>query len=261
MKKYFPAMVGLTLCLSLSVLLNAQGGKKNTSCGTNIPLVVTVDDNIPIVAGVNGNIVSDGQVSYSNGGSKNNKITAIMQLNNCTFDFTLNLNFSTRHLKANLPDGRTVTSQFFNIDRVASVPITTSPAYANFCAEGVVYNADGITIRSNADGSYQDNYAGCGADAGGNYVRRAASFTLYESGQSDHRLVFQNASLDVNGSVAAGTAYVKVYHPTSTVWIIIPENGFNNGMGEVARLFTNANGTYLSAGDYLMPFRFTVTKQ
>lgn len=247
---------------------NAFGqGKKTTSCGANVPLVVTIDDlAASVTPGVSGNIVSDGKGSYANGGSKNNNITAILQINNCTQDFTLNLNFSTRYLVANFTDGRIITSKFFNFDRVASVPITTDPGLpsSDFCNNGYAVNSDG-TVPKNLDGSYRDNYGGCGVDVNGkSYVRRAVIFTLYEGPQNDHRLRFRSSPLDFQeaGLNLTDTAYIRVYHPTPNQWELMPESAAeNNGVGEKGALFTNSGGTANPAGSYLMPFRIAVTKQ
>jgi hypothetical protein len=153
-----------------------------------------------------------------------------------------------------------------DFDRVASVPVTAAPGFSvsNFCANGYAVAPDG-TVPKNADGSYQDNYGGCGLDANGQwYVRRAVIFTLYEGPQNDHRLRFRASPLDPQdvGLSLTDTAYIRVYHPTANQWELAPESAYdNNGIGEKAALFTQAGGAYGLAGNYLMPFKITVTKQ
>jgi hypothetical protein len=205
---------------------------KRVSCGPDVQLNVQIKGT-PAAPG-DFRLVSDGNEFYNDGGSGSQKITAIFQVDNCTHDFTLNLNFSSRYVVALLSD-RQHASKFFNFDRAASVPITPGPedtafGSVGFCAEELVRNSDG-TIRRNADGSYQDNYAGCGVDAAGWYVRRHASIGLYEGPTSDYGLRFQGSPLDNRNYPCASdpsdpvcsTSYVRVYHPTASTWVLRPE--------------------------------------
>jgi hypothetical protein len=260
MRKLFSLIANLVLCVTFISSAAAQG-KKAASCGDNIPLNVSVSDDAP------NKVVSDGKGAYANGGSKGEKITAILQLNNCTYDFTLNLNYSTRFLAANFPDGLTLASKFFNFDRVASVPRTdaASSTYDLYCAvSGPVYNPDGSIARS-ADGKVvYDNYAGCGVDPDGRrFVRRAAGFTLYEGPSRDYKLRFQSSPVDANdNSALPGTAYVKVYHETDATWEIVPETVWlNSAQGAWGARLKNAGGGYVIDAHHVMPFRITATKQ
>jgi hypothetical protein len=262
MRKPFSLIATLALCLTLTSFAAAQG-KKPASCGDNVTLSVTLSDDVP------NKVVSDGKGAYTNGGSKGDKITAILQVNNCSYDFTLNLNYSARFLVANFPDGLMLASKFFNFDRVASVPRTdaASPTYGLYCAvSGPVYNADGSIARS-ADGKVvYDNYAGCGVDPDGRrFVRRAAGFTLYEGPSRDYKLRFQSSPIDANdNSELAGTAYVKVYHESDTTWEIVPDKVQlhpNSVVGEWGARLKNSGGGYVIDAHHIMPFRITATKQ
>lgn len=200
------------LCLGLSVSASAQ---KPTSCGTDVTnLSVSIykytDATNTTTYGLQPDQTnSDGSpVPYVTGGKGNRSILAQFQIDNCTYDFTLNTG-SSRFMTFKFPNGSPLGTSdnfaFFNIDRVADVPITDGgSAFLNYCNTAA------------------DNYAGCGVDANGNYVRRAFGSTL--DSQSRYHLRFNYAPLDNNGtSLAAGTSYVKVYHTDATTWIIMPE--------------------------------------
>jgi hypothetical protein len=131
------------------------------TCGTDI-YVNTAVGGTPEARGGYA-LVSDGNSLYANGGSKTNKIEGRFQVENCSHDFTLNLNYSTRYLVAFLGNGLTVTSKFFNFDRVASVPLTdpAHPAFDAaaldmFCGRGLERTPDGKVAR-NELGFFQDN--------------------------------------------------------------------------------------------------------
>jgi hypothetical protein len=148
-------------------------------------------------------------VPYVSGKVKGQSIDGKFQVNNCTYDFTLNLNFSNRFMTYKFPDGSplgtSVNFGFFNIDRVADVPITDGgPAFLNWCSTAT------------------DNYAGCGVDTNGYFVKRAYGSTI--DSQNRYHLRFNYSPLDNNGtSLATGTAYAKVYHTDATTWTLMPE--------------------------------------
>lgn len=212
--------------------------------------------------------VSDGNESYPNGGRGPNKIEGRFQVDNCTHDFTLNLNLSTRYTVALLSQ-LTITSKFFNFDRVASVPITPGPGNPDFgatgfCSEGIVQTADG-KVRKNPDGSYQDNYAGCGMDPDGTwYVRRAAVIGFYEGQDRDYRLSFNRSPLDTwssgacdNNPQVCEASHVRVYHPDASTWIIRQEEGGNGA----ALLKSGGNNSGYQFQNYeIVPFEMAVTR-
>ena len=91
-------------------------------------------------------------VPFVSGKIKGQNIDGRFQVDNCTYDLTLNLNFSNRFMTFKFPDGSplgtSVNFGFLNIDRVADVPITDGgPAFQNWCNTAT------------------DNYAGCGVDS------------------------------------------------------------------------------------------------
>ena len=95
---------------------------------------------------------------------------------------------------------------FFNFDRIANVPITDGGAnYLNWCS------------------ATSDNYGGCAVDGNGYFVRRAYGPTI--DSQNAYHLRFNYSPLDNNTgiSLAAGTAYVKVYHPDANTWTLMPD--------------------------------------
>ncbi len=83
--------------------------------------------------------------------------------------------------------------------------------------------ADG-TIVKNTDGSYQDNYAGCGVDDSGNaYVLRAGSVGF----GGEARLGFNVSAIDrplecpvdsIDYKCVA--SHLRAYHPSLTQWVI-----------------------------------------
>ena len=110
---------------------------------------------------------SDGSpVPYVSGKSKGNTIDGRFQISNCTYDLTLNLNFSNRYFSWKFPAGSVVgtsaNSAGFNIDRVGDLPITDGgPVFLNWCS------------------SAADNYGGCGVDAGGYFVETTESRRIH----------------------------------------------------------------------------------
>jgi len=201
------------LCLGLSVSASAQ---KPRSCGSDVTnLSVSIYKYTDATNTATYNLQPDltntdgSPVPYVSGKIKGNNIDGKFQVDNCTYDFTLNLNFSNRFMTYKFPNGSplgtSVNFGFFNIDRVADVPVTDGgSAFLNWCSTAT------------------DNYAGCGVDVNGYFVRRAYGSTL--DSQNRYHLRFNYSPLDNNGtSLAAGTAYVKVYHTDANTWMIMPE--------------------------------------
>jgi len=149
-------------------------------------------------------------VAYVSGKSKGQNIDARIQVSNCTYDLTLNLNFSNRYFTWKFPNGSVVgdsqNSTFFNIDRVGNIPVTDSgPNFLNWCS------------------TTTDNYGGCGVDADGYFVRRAFGSGIDLSGNQNYGLRFGYSPLDNAFPIAVGTAWLKIYHPDATTWTIIPD--------------------------------------
>ncbi|MEO7674311.1 MAG: hypothetical protein ABIU09_09580 [Pyrinomonadaceae bacterium] len=190
--------------------------------GTVLGQRCTADDYsiVATFAGVNGqppySITSDGMGSYSTIKGRGINTEVMFQVCNGSKDFTMNLNTSSRTMKVLLPGG-TANSTFFNFDRVASIPVTeNSDRFADFCGGRDAFQS---ILLNTPNTSTADNYAGCGFDAGGYYVRRNVGFQL-TSGRS---LRFQNSPYD-GGTLAAGTSYIKVYHPTVSGWTLAVED-------------------------------------
>lgn len=201
------------LCLGLSVSASAQ---KPASCGADVTnLSVSIYKYTDTTNTTTYNLQPDltnadgSPAPYISGKSRGQTIGGKFQISNCTYDFTLYLNSSNRFMTYKFPDGSalgtSVNFGFFNIDRVADVPITDGgPAFQNWCNTAT------------------DNYAGCGVDANGYFVRRAYGSTI--DSQNRYHLRFNYSPLDNNGtSLAVGTAYVKVYHTDATTWTLMPE--------------------------------------
>jgi hypothetical protein len=207
--------------------------------------------------------VSDGTEVYLDGSQR---IAAMLQVNNCTHDFTMNLNQSTRYTVALLSD-RQHAGKHFNFDRVGSVPVTPDAGNTEFgqtayCTDGVVRDASGAFVK-NADGYYQDNYGGCGMDENGWYVRRAGVIGLYEGPSSDFRLRYQPSPVDFLESPCAAdpsdpvcsASYIRVYHPSASTWILRPE-----GAAEAALLkFEDREYRYQSTE--IVPAEIVVTRK
>lgn len=227
MKRAIPVLT-LGLVLGLAATAAAQKKPSSSSCGPDVYLNVQV---IGTPSNPGGNaLISDGNEFYNHGSAKG--LVARFQVDNCTQDFTLLLGNSRRYLIARLSGGD-VVSTFFNMDRVHSVPVTPEALFTDeakqawlsspFCANGVQTTADGKIVK-NADGTYQDNYAGCGVDdQGRGYVNRKGGVSL----DGDARLAFNISSIDnpsecsstTPGPVCA-TSFVRVYHPFATRWIV-----------------------------------------
>ena len=149
-------------------------------------------------------------VPYVSGKSKGQSIDGRIQIDNCTYDLTLNLNFSKRYFTWKFPNGSAVGTSVntygFNIDRVGNVPIT-----------------DGGTDFWAWCNSAADNYGGCGLDADGYFVRRAfgSGVSVVNKG---YGVRFNYAPTDGSVlAVTAGTAYVKIYHTDANTWTIMPD--------------------------------------
>lgn len=191
-------------------------------------------------------------VPYVSGKTRGQNIDARFQISNCTYDLTLNLNFSNRYFTWKFPAGSVVgtsaNSSGFNIDRVGSVPITDGgPSYLNWC------------------GSANDNYGGCGVDGAGYFVRRSFGSAIDLSGSRTYGLRFNYSPIDNVNQIAAGTAYVKVYHNDANTWIIIPEKtppppGVTGTDGEWSVLIDRNTNPATVAGYQKMPLKILVKK-
>ena len=249
-------VAGLAFLLGASADASAQRIK--TTCGPDVALNVTVSGTRAAPGGYA--LVSDGLGPYQN--VLRGQVTAIFQVDNCTHDFTLNLNQSNRTLWALLPGGD-IGSHFFNFDRVHSVPVTTDAAFlvSQFCTGGVLYGSDG-KIAKNSDGAYQDNYAGCGTDdVGANFVRRAAGVSL----DGDERLSFQISPIDHPAKACAvdptnpgcGASFIRVYHPDATTWVLRPESPATASH----RVWAGGKAGYEFVGYETAPLEIVVIKQ
>lgn len=253
--------------LVLGTAASASAQRNKTSCGPDVGVDVTIDGTRG--APVDNRFVSDDGRTFQN---KVDKVTAIFQVDNCTHDFTMNLNFSKRSMFALLSAGD-VRGNFLNFDRINSVPITTDQAaYNPFCAAGIVYDGNG-RIRKNWDGSDQDNYAPCGSDEHGSFVRRMLTLSL----DGDERLSFR--APDVNTPLipseacvvdednpSCGTNFIRVYHPDANTWILRPEQtswpDTNTTEARTAhRVWGGGNAGYTFVGYENLPFAITVTRQ
>jgi hypothetical protein len=202
---------------------------------------------------------SDGRGPYVTSNSKG--VAIAFQRSNCTYDLVMNLNTAKRTMSLTLGAVQ-LTSGFFNFDRVASVPVTdpNNQAFVDFCGGRdvngqIILNTPNVV--QNANGTYlYDNYAGSGRDESGSYfVRRSVGI---DAGGNGFR--YQYSTLENVATWAAGTDYIRVYHPSQFVWVLTPDTG--NGScglgGNCGRYHDNTTGTNL--GDYSVPFSITVTQ-
>ena len=190
-------------------------------------------------------------VPYVSGKTKGQSIDGRFQIGNCTYDLTLNLNFSNRYFSWKFPAGSVVgtaaNSTGFNIDRVGDVPITDgSPNYLNWCNNAA------------------DNYGGCGVDGNGYFVRRSFGSGVDLPGHT-YGVRFNYSPIDNVNPVAAGTAYVKVYHTDANTWTIIadqapPPPGVTGTDGEWSVLLDRNNNPATVAGYQKTPFKILVKK-
>jgi hypothetical protein len=144
-------------------------------------------------------------VTYVSGKSKGQNIDGRFQIDNCTYDLSLNLNLSKRYFTWKFPNGSVVGTSFntasFNIDRVGNVPVTDGGSnFLNWCSAAT------------------DNYGGCGIDGDGYFVRRSMGSMIDAYG-----LRYNYSPIDNHFPTATGTAYVKVYHADANSWTIIPD--------------------------------------
>jgi hypothetical protein len=212
---------------------------------------------------------SDGGGSYATVKAKGENIDVKFQRSNCTYDFTMNLNFSKRTTKLAL-GSNTVDAEFFNFDRVASVPVTDGgAAFSDWCSKGIIYDSATGKPVNYPDGTAQDNYAGCrqetdayGApvsDANGNFVYYVLRSVGIQAGSDNYGFRYQYSPLDGGPTWAAGTDYIRVYHPTATEWVLTPDTGTGTCVGgQCGRHYDKSNNTML--GDYSVPFRITVNR-
>jgi hypothetical protein len=287
----------VALC-AVAILLttgSASAAARPPSCGSDVGVNVTLAGT-PSAANAQPdaqlgstsyNLVSDGLGAYNNGTrSKGGTLEAHFQVDNCTYDFTVNLNNLSRKMFARTPAGSWVEMGFFNFDRIASVPITASDTAGNltdpkaivFCNDGaIVYDpADPGRPLTDANGVH-DNYGGCHTDAAGNwYVLRAANMSLIETknGSTSTRLLFSPSPLDYGGAgVCPGpdsrcaTSMVRVYHPAPNTWTMTPNDLPNqqpspapNPPFWISGHMTCGNACSLDAY-WSVPFRMTVVRQ
>ena len=204
---------------------------------------------------------SDGGGPYVTSKVRNDTIDVRFQKSNCTYDLTMNLNASSRSMTLIL-GAQTLTSKFFNFDRIADVPLTdpNNQAFVDFSggrdANGhIIVNTPNV-VR-NADGTYKyDNYAGSGVDEFGNYfVRRSMGM---DASTATIAFRYQYSPLDNQFQWAVGTDYIRVYHTSDFVWVLTPDTG--NGScgpgGHCGRHYDKNAGQ--SLGDYSVPFSITV---
>lgn len=259
MKVSIPVL-GFALVLGLASNAAAQKKTTTTTCGPDVFLNVQIvgTPNSP-----NGNVlISDGNEFYNHGSSRN--VVARFQVDNCTHDFTLNLSNSGRTMRALLSVGEQ-TAWFFNVDRVHSVPVTPSALFTEeakaawlaspFCANGVQRTADG-KIVNNGDGTYQDNYAGCGVDENGDgYILRKMGVTL----DPDAHLTFNISAIDgpnkCPGDPACSASFVRVYHPFATRWIVKAD------AAAIAAYTVWAKGAYVFKGYETVPLEIIADRK
>jgi hypothetical protein len=227
--------------------LFAVTAKGQNSCGTDITnLSISIykytDATMTTTYNLQPDVTNaDGSpVPYVSGKVKSDQIDGRLQIGNCSYDLTLNLNFSKRYFIWKFPNG-TSNATFFNIDRVGDVPITDGGAsFLNWCSTST------------------DNYAGCGVDGNGYFVRRAMG-----SGTDFGRHRFNYSPIDNQFVTAVGTAYVKIYHSDSITWTISPDvvsppPGVTGTDGEWSVLLDTNTGAVLSYQK--MPFKMVVKK-
>jgi len=227
--------------------LFAVTAKGQTSCGTDVTnLSVSIYKYTDATNTTTYNLWPDqtnadgSPVPYVSGKVRSDQIDGRLQIGNCTYDLTLNLNQSKRYFIWKFPNG-TSNSTFFNIDRVGNVPVTDGGAsFLNWCNTAT------------------DNYGGCGVDGTGYFVRRSMG-----SGTDFGRHRYNYSPIDNVFPTAAGTAYVKIYHPDSITWTIIPDvipppPGVTGTDGEWSVLLDTNTGAVLSYQK--MPFKMVVKK-
>ena len=195
-------------------------------------------------------------VPYVSGKTRNDTIDGRIQIGNCTYDLTLSM--SKRYFTWKFPAGsvaaslvgQSVNTSTFNIDRVGSVPVTDGGAnFLNWCGGG----------------SGSDNYGGCGVDGNGYFTRRAMGSAMLNYTYGNR---YNYSPIDNIQTMAAGTAYVKIYHPDSSTWIIMPDQvqpppavtDPNATAGEWSVLLDRTTNPNTVAAYQKMPFKMVVTK-
>jgi hypothetical protein len=192
-------------------------------------------------------------VPYVSGKSKGQSIDGRFQIDNCTYDLTLVLSLSKRYFTWKFPDGSVVgtsaNSTGFNIDRVGNVPITDGGTnYLNWCSTAI------------------DNYGGCGVDGSGAYfVRRSSGSAIEISGNQTYGVRFNYSPLENVQPTAVGTAYVRIYHPDSNTWTIIPDQappppGVTGTNGEWSVLLDRSTNPGAVVSYQKMPFKIVVKR-
>jgi hypothetical protein len=195
-------------------------------------------------------------VSGETKGRNRQSIDGRFQISNCSYDLTLAMSgryftwkFPAGSVAASLV-GSSVNTSSFNIDRVGTVPVTDGGAnYLNWCSGGL--------------GS--DNYGGCDIDGIGYFVRRAMGSAMLDYSYGNR---YNYSPIDNVQTMAAGTAYVKVYHPDSNTWIIMPDqvppppgvSDPNATAGEWSVLLDRSTNPDTVAGYQKMPFKMVVTR-
>ena len=246
---------GLILGIGLFAHASAQ---KSTSCGADVTnLSISIYKYTDATNTTTYNLQPDltnadgSPVPYVSGKTKGQAIDGRFQISNCTYDLTLNLNFSSRFFTWKFPAGSVIgasaNSSGFNIDRVGDVPITDGgPTYLNWC------------------NSAADNYGGCGVDGNGYFARRSFGSGIDLPGHT-YGVRFNYSPIDNVNPVATGTAYVKVYHSDANTWTIIPDQvqpppGVNGTDGEWSVLLDRNNNPATVAGYQKSPFKMLIKK-
>jgi hypothetical protein len=235
--------------------VKAKGGP--TSCGTDVTnLSISIYKYTDATNTTTYNMWPDltnadgSPVPYVSGRVKGKSIDGRIQVSNCTYDLTLGM--SGRYFTWKFPNGSIVgtsqNSNSFNIDRVGSVPVTDG-------------GADFLAWCNNA----ADNYAGCGVDGDGYFVRRSMGSAILNYA---YGVRFNYSTIDNIQTTAAGTAHVKIYHPNPSTWIIMPEqvqppSGVtdpNATAGEWSVLLDRSTNPGTPVGYQKMPFKIVVMK-
>jgi len=204
---------------------------------------------------------SDNGTPYVTSKARGDNTEIMFQKANCTYDFTMNLISSKRTTKLTL-GGMTLDSDFFNFDRIASVPVTQDKVNSDstitpfldsqFCQNGWAIDPNTGKPATNPDGTVRDNYAGCGIDPDGKYyVLRSVGI---QAGDDNHGFRYQYSPIDGVATWAAGTSFIRVYHPSAFVWELVPDIN----TGSIGRYYDKSAN--ISLGDYAVPFKITVTQ-
>lgn len=240
-------------------LFAVTGKGAPTSCGTDITnLSISIYKYTDATNTTTYNMQPDltnpdgSPVPYVSGGKvKGKTIDGRIQVSNCSYDLTLGMS-TGRYFTWKFPNGSIVgTSQNstgFNIDRVGNVPVTDGgTAFLTWCSTAA------------------DNYAGCGVDDGGYFVRRSMGSAILNFA---YGVRFNYSTIDNVQTTAAGTAHVKIYHPDASTWMISPEqvqppSGVTDPTataGEWSVLLDRSTNPGTVAGYQKMPFKIVVTK-